>query len=76
MPILTGIREEMLVSTASELIMSWGYWGIVAGLLSMVTMLFVCMEILYAQASRGLDESGKPIEGRTTETPTTSRHAA
>jgi hypothetical protein len=56
--------------------MSWGYWGIVAGLLSMVTVLFVCMEILYAHARKGLDESGESIEGRTAETPTASRHAA
>jgi hypothetical protein len=56
--------------------MSWGYWGIVAGLLSMVTVLFVCMEILYAHARTGLGESGESIEGRTAETPTASRHAA
>jgi hypothetical protein len=57
--------------------MSWGYWGIVAGLLTMVLMLFVCMEILYAYARRGLNEEGEPIEGegRTAETPA-SRHAA
>jgi uncharacterized membrane protein len=65
----------MLVSTAGELFMSWGYWGIVGGLLSMVLALFVCMEILYAHARRGLNEEGEPIEGRTTETPA-SRHAA
>jgi hypothetical protein len=65
----------MLVATASELIMSWGYWGIVAGLLSMVTVLFVCMEILYAHAKRGLGEAGEPLEGRSTET-SASRHAA
>ncbi|HJR78019.1 MAG TPA: hypothetical protein VJ805_13645 [Nitrospiraceae bacterium] len=57
--------------------MSWGYWGIVAGLLTMVVTLFVCIEILYAQARRGLNEEGEPIEGegRTTET-RASRHAA
>ena len=36
-------RPIRLVSTVSELFMSWGYWGIVAGLLSMVTVLFVCI---------------------------------
>jgi hypothetical protein len=66
----------MLVSTASELFMSWGYWGIVGGLLSMVIVLFVCMEILYAHARKGLDESSEPMEGRATDTPTASRHAA
>ncbi|HEX2055701.1 MAG TPA: hypothetical protein VHF07_04355 [Nitrospiraceae bacterium] len=65
----------MLVSTASELFMSWGYWGIVAGLLSMVMVLFVCMEILYAHARKGLGEEGESIEGRTAEAPA-SRHAA
>jgi hypothetical protein len=64
----------MLVSTASELFMSWGYWGIVAGLLSMVMLLFVCMEILYARAN-GLNEADEPVEGRTREVPA-SRHAA
>lgn len=27
--------------------MSWGYWGIVGGLLAMVGTLFVCIDILY-----------------------------
>ena len=66
----------MLVSTASELFMSWGYWGIVGGLLSMVIMLFACMEILYAHARKGLDASGEPIEGQATNAPTRGRHAA
>lgn len=66
----------MLVSTASELFMSWGYWGIVGGLLSMIIVLFVCLEILYAHAGKGLDESSEPIEGRATDAPTASRHAA
>ena len=66
----------MLVSTASELFMSWGYWGIVGGLLSMVIMLFACMEILYAHARKGLDESVEPIGGQATDVPTRGRHAA
>ena len=45
-------------------------------MLSMVTVLFVCMEILYAHARKGLDESGEPIEGRATDAPTMGRHAA
>jgi hypothetical protein len=65
----------MLGSTAREFFMSWGYWGIVAGLLSMVMVLFVCMEILYAHARKGLSEEGGPVEGRTETTPA-SRHAA
>lgn len=28
--------------------MSWGYWGIVAGLAAMVATFFICIEILYS----------------------------
>jgi uncharacterized membrane protein len=76
MPASATTEKGMLVSTASELFMSWGYWGIVGGLLSMVIVLFVCMEILYAHARKGLDELGEPIEGRAADAPTASRHAA
>lgn len=27
--------------------MSWGYWGIVAGLLVLLTVFFFCMDLLY-----------------------------
>ncbi len=44
--------------------MSWGYWGIVGGLLAMVTTLFVCIGILYPRrkgisqaAAGGIDDS-------------------
>ena len=30
--------------------MSWGYWGIVAGLAAMVATFFVCIELLYSNA--------------------------
>jgi len=30
--------------------MSWGYWGIVGGLVVEVTVFFVCMELLYSNA--------------------------
>jgi hypothetical protein len=30
--------------------MSWGYWGIVAGLAAMVTTFFICIEMLYSNA--------------------------
>ena len=36
--------------------MTWGYWGIVAGLLVLLGVFFACMEILYARARNG--ESG------------------
>jgi len=27
--------------------MSWGYWGIVAGLLALLTVLFFCLDLFY-----------------------------
>lgn len=30
--------------------MSWGYWGIVVGLVAQVAVFFVCMNILYSSA--------------------------
>jgi len=27
--------------------MSWGYWGIVAGLLALLTVFFFCMDLFY-----------------------------
>ncbi len=42
----------------------------------MVIMLFACMEILYAHARKGLDESVEPIGGQATDVPTRGRHAA
>jgi uncharacterized membrane protein len=66
----------MLVTIASELFMSWGYWGIVGGLLSMVVVLFVSVEILYARVRKGLDESVDTSTRTATTTPTAGRHAA
>jgi hypothetical protein len=28
--------------------MSWGYWGIVIGLVTLVAMFFVCLNLLYS----------------------------
>jgi hypothetical protein len=33
--------------------MTWGYWGIVAGLLILLGVFFLSMEILYARARNG-----------------------
>lgn len=64
-------------TTVRELIMSWGYWGIVGGLLSMVIVLFVSMEILYAKARRGLEGVDDEVSsGTASTTRTTGRHAA
>ena len=66
----------MVISTIGGLFMSWGYWGIVAGLLSMVAAFFVCMEIVYAQARKGLGEMNEYADGPKTASQTISRHAA
>ena len=52
--------------------MSWGYWGIVGGLLAMVTTLFVCVGILYS-GSKG--ESPAPA-GRIDEPNAADRQVA
>ncbi|CAI4033558.1 MAG TPA: hypothetical protein VLA99_01445 [Nitrospiraceae bacterium] len=58
--------------------MSWGYWGIVAGLLTMVGLFFVCMAILYpaekesSRLSSDLSQSTEPA----TQGHIRSRHAA
>ena len=48
--------------------MSEVYWGIVLGLLAMVTTLFICVDILYAKPKGSSkvtvdksDESGQPV---------------
>jgi hypothetical protein len=57
--------------------MSWGYWGIVAGLMTMVGLFFVCMAILYPGESESsglssdLSKSTEPTQGQIR-----SRHAA
>lgn len=66
----------MVIATIRGLFMSWGYWGIVAGLLSMVAVFFVCMEIIYAQARKGLEEMNRHADGQQTASRTISRHAA
>lgn len=58
--------------------MSWGYWGIVTGLLTLVGLFFVCMAILYpeeresSRLSSDLGQSTVPA----TEGQIRSRHAA
>lgn len=48
--------------------MSWGYWGIVGGLVALVATLFVCLELVYPKAKesptapRGrIDEPGEAV---------------
>ncbi len=46
--------------------MSWGYWGIVAGLLALLTIFFVSLDLVYSgaktirQAPRGTTD--EPVE--------------
>lgn len=56
--------------------MTWGYWGIVAGLLVLLGVFFACMEILYARARNGgngkMNASGETAAGASKD----SKHAA
>jgi len=59
--------------------MSEVYWGIVAGLVAMVAVFFVCMDLLYSNTKRSLRQSGRSGEGPsepTRETSTRDRYAA
>ena len=42
--------------------MSPVYWGIVTGLVSMVVLLFVCLEILYRGVPQAMGTGGTPAE--------------
>jgi hypothetical protein len=71
------MEVQMVTTTIIRgLFMSWGYWGIVAGLLSMVAVFFVCMEIVYAQARKNLGDMNMQADGLETASRTISRHAA
>jgi archaellum component FlaF (FlaF/FlaG flagellin family) len=37
--------------------MSWGYWGIVTGLVVLLVAFFVSMEILYSATKKSVDEA-------------------
>jgi hypothetical protein len=56
--------------------MSWGYWGIVAGLGVMLALFFVCLEILFPgeekPAAGARDDSVEPAIPSST----SGRHAA
>lgn len=42
--------------------MSWGYWGIVAGLAGLLAVFFICMELLYAHVRQAAKEGGLSVE--------------
>jgi len=55
--------------------MSWGYWGIVAGLLVMLTLFFFCIDILYDTRRRADVERTESSPGQGAESSGT-KHAA
>jgi hypothetical protein len=59
--------------------MSGVYWGIVAGLVALVAVFFVCMSLLYSNTKGSLRQSGRsgkePSEP-TRQTSTRDRYAA
>jgi hypothetical protein len=59
--------------------MSEVYWGIVAGLVTLVAVFFVCMDLVYSDGKRSLRESDRSGDGSsesTSQTPTRGRYAA
>jgi hypothetical protein len=59
--------------------MSWGYWGIVTGLVVQVVMFFVCMTIVYSNAKsqrHTLDRSASEAVEVSKRASVISRHAA
>lgn len=43
--------------------MSWGYWGIVTGLVTLVAMFFVCLNLLYSGARHVSQSAGGDSDG-------------
>jgi hypothetical protein len=59
--------------------MSWGYWGIVTGLVILAGTLFICLELVNSSSKKSPDASLRLVDrpGETSkETPTSSRLAA
>jgi p-aminobenzoyl-glutamate transporter AbgT len=59
--------------------MSGVYWGIVASLVALVAVFFVCMDLVYSSAKGSLRQSDRSGEGPsepTRETPARDRYAA
>ena len=52
--------------------MSWGYWGIITGVLILLTVFFFCIDLLHREQKRELDAGGAGDPER----PSGSRHAA
>lgn len=43
--------------------MSWGYWGIVIGLVTLVAMFFVCLHLLYSGTRNVSQSTGRYADG-------------
>ncbi len=59
--------------------MSGVYWGIVAGLVALVAVFFICIDLMYADEEGSLNQSGRSGERGsepTREMPTRDRYAA
>ena len=56
--------------------MTWGYWGIVSGLLILLGMFFVCMEILYARARNGANGKHTSTDNAAAQNDESGKHAA
>ena len=57
-------ERTRVILCASRWHMSWGYWGIVGGLLAMVGMLLACFTLLYPKRKEPL-----PTQSDRTEAP-------
>jgi hypothetical protein len=55
--------------------MSWGYWGIVAGLLVLLTIFFFCMDLLYRDEKKAMPGEDIPDSQKATRA-AGSKHAA
>jgi hypothetical protein len=55
--------------------MSWGYWGIVTGLLVLLTVFFFCLDLLYPDEKKRMPSEDIP-DGQKTTRAADSKHAA
>lgn len=56
--------------------MSWGYWGIVTGLLVMLVLFFVSMGILYRGSGKPMADAADVQAERDSKTVSSTKHAA
>ncbi len=59
--------------------MSWGYWGIVAGLGVLLAVFFISLELLYSgtkEAAKGNGPGAEERQGESQAAASNARHAA